>query len=546
MSVALYARVSSQLQAQTGTIEQQLGRLIEHARQAGLTVSAEQVFRDDGYSGAHLARPGLDGLRDAVRTGLVGRVLVTAPDRLARNYVHQMLLIEEFEQHGCVVEFLERPMSEDPNDRLLLEIRGAVAEYERTLIGERMRRGRQAKYRAGLLLPWTRAPYGYRVDPDRPRDPRGVRLDEAQAAAVREVFHAYAEEGSSLKSLVRHLNDLGVPTPSGKGAWCKATLCHILANPAYKGEVYAGQTHAVRARNRHSALRPVRRVGRSLSRSAESDWIHVASIPPIVARELFDLVQGKLEANRRMARRHNSVHQYLLRALVSCGSCGLACPARTVFGKYAYYRCNGATEPLGGGGRDDRDDRKERRCQARPIPTGELDALVWQDLAALLRQPELIRSALERANAGEWLPQELRARRELIQRGQRSLARQLERLTEAYLSAVIPLAEYRRRRADIERQTAALEQQERQLEAQARLQTDLAGSAQSVTAFCQRVAEGLDQATFERKRQLVELLVDRVVVTEGLVEIRYVIPTSPASEHVRFCHLRLTYCRGSA
>jgi site-specific DNA recombinase len=109
-------------------------------------------------------------------------VLVTAPDRLARNYVHQMVLLEEWAQAGCAAAFLDRPMSDDPHDHLLLQIRGAVAEYERTLIAERMRRGRLAKLRAGLLLPWTRAPYGYRMSPDRPRDPRGVTTDPAEAA----------------------------------------------------------------------------------------------------------------------------------------------------------------------------------------------------------------------------------------------------------------------------------------------------------------------------------------------------------------------------
>ncbi len=113
-------------------------------------------------------------------------LLVSAPDRLARKYVHQVLLLEELQGRGCRVEFLERPMSQDPNDQLLLQIRGAVAEYERTLITERMRRGRLAKLRAGQLLPWMRVPFGCRTDPERPRDPQGLRLDEYEAALVRQ------------------------------------------------------------------------------------------------------------------------------------------------------------------------------------------------------------------------------------------------------------------------------------------------------------------------------------------------------------------------
>jgi site-specific DNA recombinase len=118
-----------------------------------------------------LQRPGLDRLRDAVAAAALDRVLVTAPDRLARNYVHQMVLLEELERHGCQVDFLERPMSQDPQDQLLLQIRSAVAEYERTPIGERMRRGRLRELQAGGLLPWTRPPYALRLDPERPRDP---------------------------------------------------------------------------------------------------------------------------------------------------------------------------------------------------------------------------------------------------------------------------------------------------------------------------------------------------------------------------------------
>jgi len=173
MQVAVYARVSSRRQAQAQTIEQQLERLRAHATARDWDLVQEHVFRDDGYSGASLRRPGLDRLRDVAASAGLDRILITAPDRLARNYMHQMLLVEELQGYGAVVEFLDRPMSQDPHDQLLLQIRGAVAEYERTLITERMRRGRLRKLRAGILLPWTRPPYGYRVDPERPRD-RGI------------------------------------------------------------------------------------------------------------------------------------------------------------------------------------------------------------------------------------------------------------------------------------------------------------------------------------------------------------------------------------
>jgi DNA invertase Pin-like site-specific DNA recombinase len=165
MRAAAYVRVSTSRQVKLQTIEQQLERVQKRAQEKGGDLPQENIFRDDGYSGTTLKRPALDALRDKARLRELEVVVVLSPDRLARNYVHQMVLIEEFEKGGCRVEFVERPMSSEPDDQLLLQIRGAVAEYERTLLSERMRRGRLAKYKAGLLLPWTHVPYGLRVDP---------------------------------------------------------------------------------------------------------------------------------------------------------------------------------------------------------------------------------------------------------------------------------------------------------------------------------------------------------------------------------------------
>ena len=144
MKIALYARVSTNRQTQSQSIEQQIERLQEAVTQhADWELSLEHIFRDDGYSGAKLSRPGLDRMRDAASMAAFELILVTAPDRLARKYVHQVLLIEELKKLGCDIQFLERPMQEDdPHDQLLLQIRGAVAEYERNLIADRMRRGR--------------------------------------------------------------------------------------------------------------------------------------------------------------------------------------------------------------------------------------------------------------------------------------------------------------------------------------------------------------------------------------------------------------------
>src|SRR5919107_4118095 len=330
MTVAVYVRVSTQRQAQAQTIEQQLERLRAHLRRHGVDLTSEGVFRDDGCSGATLNRPGLDRLRHAVRAGEVTQVLVTDPDRLARNYVKPMVLLEELERAGCEVTFLDRPMGRDPQDQLMLQIRGAVAEYERTLIAERMRRGRQAKLRAGCLLPWSRAPYGYRLDPDRPRDPAGVTVEPAEAAVVQELFAGYVEDHASLFGLAKHLRALGVASPTGRPRWSPTTLRGLLTNPAYTGQVYAGRWRARAPRTRRSATHPIGKPSDSPVPVPAAQWLPVASVPALVSEEEFARVQAKLALNRAFARRHNTVHAYLLRALVSRGVCRESCLCRTV------------------------------------------------------------------------------------------------------------------------------------------------------------------------------------------------------------------------
>jgi site-specific DNA recombinase len=250
MRIALYARVSTTRQAHAQTIDEQLARLRAHVEAQGNTVDEQNVFRDAGYSGASLNRPGLDQLRDRAALAEFDSVVVTAPDRLARKYVHQVLLLEELEQHGCTVEFVERPMSQDPHDQLLLQIRGAVAEYERTLITDRMRRGRLMKLRAGQLLPWSRPLFGYRLDPDHPRDPAGLQVEPVAGAVVQQMFAWYLEPRATVHAVALRLTRAGIPTPTGKPRWNVASVRGMLQNPAYTGTAYVNRARSVPATQR--------------------------------------------------------------------------------------------------------------------------------------------------------------------------------------------------------------------------------------------------------------------------------------------------------
>ena len=527
MRVAAYARVSTTRQAQAQGIEQQLDRLRAAAAERGWELDGQHVYRDDGYSGARIGRPGLDRLRDHAALAELDVVLVTAPDRLARNYVHQVLLIDELAARGCQVEFLDRPMSADPHDQLLLQIRGAVAEYERTLIAERMRRGRQAKLRAGTLLPWTTAPFGYRLDPERPRRADAVRTEPDEAALVAQLFDWYLEPQATVYRLARRLTDLGAPAPRGGPRWNVASVRGILRNPSYAGRALSNRTQVAPARGRKSAMLPAG-PGVSHAPRPEEDWIAVP-VPPIISEQAFAQVQAKLDTNQQGAAR-NTRHEYLLRALISCGACRLGCTGRQTAAGYRYYLCRGRTDPLRVA--------QGERCTARYIPAGQLDELVWADLCALLTDPAQVTLALARAQGGAWLPQELQARQATIGQALGQLERQQQRLLDAYLAEVIALAELDRKRQDLDRRRDTLLAQQRQLDAAARQKLELGAVADGIEAFCQTVRTGLATATFEQRRLLAELLIDRVVVTDGQVEIRYVLPTSPDGPHRPFCQLR--------
>lgn len=390
MRVAMYARVSTNQQVQAQTIDQQIERLTRYCADQSWSCLSDAIFRDDGYSGAALDRPGLSRLRQQIAQATYDCIVITSPDRLARNYIHQMLLIEECARVGCEIRFLDQPIGQTPHEQLLVQIRSAVAEYERSVIVERLRRGRHYKYQQGTLLPWTTpAPFGYRVDPDHPRSPAGVTCDLVTAPIIHELFLTYLEPHQSLASLAKWLTDRHIPTATGQRIWRAASIRAILRNPVYKGEVYAGREQSRDIRRRRSPLTNVGKRKRSQRRVPANEWLFVAHVPAIVTTDVWDAVQAKLATNQLRARRNNTAHEYLLRALVSCGTCRMACAGR-VRRTYMYYVCAGKAHPV----------RSSRaaRCTARTIPARQLEDLVWNDLCAVLMQPDHLREAMQQAH----------------------------------------------------------------------------------------------------------------------------------------------------
>src|SRR5262245_32380211 len=224
VNVAVYARVSSDRQKKNETIASQTAALRERARQMGAALPEEWVFEDDGHSGATLTRPALERLRDLVAAVQIDVVLVYAPDRLARKFAYQALLIEEFTRAGTRVEFVNGPRGDSPEDQLLVQFQGMFAEYEKAQLAERYRRGKTYRARSGSVNVLSGAPFGYRFTRKTPEHGARYEIIEHEAAIVAELFRRYANDGASIAELTRWLTGQGVPTRTGKSRWDRSVV----------------------------------------------------------------------------------------------------------------------------------------------------------------------------------------------------------------------------------------------------------------------------------------------------------------------------------
>ncbi len=251
--VALYARVSTARQEQEQTIDSQIEALRHYVHGQEWTLEARHIYLDDGYSGARLARPGLDALRDAAADGQFDIVLIYHPDRLARDYVWQQVVKAELERHGCQLHFLHHPMSDKPEDQLLLQLQGMFAEYERAQIAERARRGKLRKAGTGQWLNWSRPPYGYRYIPSAHGQPGSPVIDESEAVIVRQMFQWLVNEGRSGRQITKRLNALGIP-PRHSARWHQASVRGMLTTETYAGIAYYNRQMAVVPKQRRDPM----------------------------------------------------------------------------------------------------------------------------------------------------------------------------------------------------------------------------------------------------------------------------------------------------
>lgn len=522
---AIYARVSSEAQARDGTIASQVAALRQKVVADGLSLSEALCFIDDGYSGATLVRPELERLRDLAAEGAVGRLYVLSPDRLARDFVAQMVLVDELRRDGVELVFVNRPLGDTPEDQLLLQVQGAMAQYERAKIAERCRRGRLHAARQGNLAVLGKGCYGYRYVPK--ADGGGIaslNVVLEEAAVVRQIFQWMGLERVTLAEVSRRLLKQGVCSPRGHLHWDRSTLWKLLNNPVYKGMAAYGKT---RAADRLPRPRPLRgqsatpRRPRTSRRVTPEQWLHLPT-PAIVSPELFDAVADQLKENAMRQRAQKSAARYLLQGLVVCHCCGYAMIGRRVGGgksqvAHAYYRCSGSNPSHA--------PAQQRCCWNKPLRADRLEEAVWSDAAALLLEPARLeqeyRQRLDRQDdPATW-------QRHASEAQAQALERSIERLIDAYQGGWLERQEFEPRiKASRQRLTALRQEVETQTQREAQ-EAQLRLVIGRLEDFAGQVKAGLAQADWTKRREIIRTLVKEIQVENQQVRIIYKVNPSP-------------------
>ena len=517
MRAAIYARVSTQRQERNQTIDSQITTLKLWVSQQGHDLLDEHLFKDEGYSGSRLDRPALDRLRDAAVDHAFDVIVVLSPDRLARKYAYQVILLEEFRRCGCEVVFLHHPISDNPDDQLLLQIQAAVAEYERALLSERFRRGKLQKARAGHLV-GGKAAYGYTYIHKTEACPGHLIINEAEAEFVRMLYDWSVDEQLSIRQILKRLNAGPWLPRSGRKAWSASVVHHILADPIYTGTAY---TNRYRFSPAKKPRKPGPRNHQNTCRQLKprEEWIGIP-VPAIITAELYERAQAQLARNAKLSFRNNRKYSYLLRCLLSCGRCGLAMfgttHKTTISGPRQYYRCRGRDCLMSG---------RNEPCEQPVVLATELEVAVWNHVVDLLSHPDQLLQQFEEfvklASEGD--------ARQQAEVGKLSgrlarLEKEESRLLDAYQGEVISLEELRNRRQQIERRRRELQAE---YEQQIKLQQQRGQAARvlnDLKAFCLRIHSRLDEASFADKQTILQLLIERIIVGEDSLEIRHVIP----------------------
>jgi site-specific DNA recombinase len=519
-SAAIYARVSSARQKKDETIASQTAALRTHAQQQGLEVPEEWLFEDEGHSGATLVRPALERLRDLVAGVGIEVVLCYSPDRLARKFAYQALLIEEFARAGTRVEFVNGPRGDSPEDQLLVQFQGMFAEYEKAQILERYRRGKAHRAKTGSINVLSGAPFGYRYVRKSEHTGAAYEIVDHEAVLVTELFRRYADEAVSIAELARWLTEQGAPTRTGKHRWDRSVIWGMLRNPAYAGRAVFGKTMVV---HESPGLNRVARLqGRSTPRASKTvdrpraEWTTIA-VPALVTEDTFDRVAHRLSDNKRFASR-NSTNPSLLQGMAACAACGYGyyrTSTRTTNKKIYYYRCLGSDDYRYEGG---------RVCSNKPVRADYLDTVVWDHITGMLADPILIHTEIDKRLTTARTADPVTRQRKRLNTALTKASSGITRMIQAFGEQLITIDELRARMPDLRARETNLRNQIAALDGQLADRDAYLALAADLEGFLAQLHRKAETSTTDERRRVLRLLVKDVLIGPQRITIRHRIP----------------------
>ncbi|MCK4553524.1 recombinase family protein [Candidatus Parcubacteria bacterium] len=512
----LYARVSSDIQKEEGTIKSQLFELRQQIARDGNTITKEYI--DDGWPGGLLSRPALDQLRSDLKHNLFDVVYFHAVDRIARKVAYQQIIIADILKYQKQIIINGKDYIENPENELSLTVLGAVAEFERAKFVERSVRGRRHKVRQGIPATGGNVPYGYTHVKKTDTKPQHIIINEERAATVRYIYETYANTEISINELTRKMQESDT-LPARGNRWSRSTVHFILTNTAYYGEIHYYTVRKVRATGnlpRHIKFKTVKR--------DPSEELTI-SVPPILSKDLWDRVQVKLGRNKKVYR--NTPRKYLLSGMVQCARDGKSYTGySTKWGvgsdnKYRHYQCNHNTKMAGADYSLERD-----RCTNKSIVASRLETGIWLAVINEILNPVRLKTHIEvlrtrtRGRKDEYCKKLASIEKEL-KRNDEQKGRLLDLYTEGQKSKEI----FAKKLASLENEEQKLRVKQAELVNVSTLIPNPALVRKSIAAFCERMNERLRKVVdFSTKRKFLLDLIDSIIFDDDVLLIRGFVP----------------------
>lgn len=515
--IAVYARVSTAKQEEDGTIETQLAEVHKYAQDHGYSIVKE--YLDDGWSGDTLVRPKLDELRQDVTKGLWDAVLCYDPDRLARRYSYQALVMEELTAAEIEVIFVTISSPKNAEDKIFHGMRGLFAEYERAKIAERFRIGKLRKINEGHIMVSTPL-YGYTHTPTvrtpgQPKVHGYYAINEEEAVVVRMMFKWVANEDFNIRQIVLRLQELGIkPRKSKRGVWSTSTVTTLLRNEAYIGKAHWYSSVAVEPKNpiKKEKYRQQRKTSR---KPAPQDQWRTVAVPKIIDEDLFNKVRERLAVH--IARNpRGKKYEYLLANVMECG-CGVKRGgAARKLGKYLYYDCYDKVYcfPL------------PRRCHDNPISAHVADKLVWGKLTELMSSSELLIKYADLAVKALYAEVRISTDTALLEKQIAKFKLQEERYTKAYGAGIFTMEQLQENVMPLREKISSLQSEITEARQQGwRNDYDPTPSGEEINDYAEAMEELLSgDLNFEQKRAIVLETVEKIVGTQEKLQVSGFIP----------------------